>query len=54
VRVTARSLAWPCRLAMAAARAFGSAEFIGFLPWFFTTVWAPGVQASCGKAQTIL
>jgi hypothetical protein len=57
VLVTARSRAWPRRLAAApaaVARAFGSAEFIGFPPWFFATVWVPGVEASCGSAQTIL
>ena len=55
VVVTARSRACPRRLAAAAAAcAFGSAEFIGFPPWLFTTVWVPGVGDSCESALTIL
>jgi hypothetical protein len=54
VVVTARSRAWPRRLAAAAARVSGSAEFIGFPPWPCTTVWAPGVCGSCGSALTML
>jgi hypothetical protein len=52
VMVAARSRAWPRRLA--AARAFGSAGFIGFPPWLSTTVWVPGVWKTCETALSKL
>ena len=52
--VTARSRACPRRLAAAAKRASGSAEFIGFPFVVLTTVWAPGVGESCETALSIL
>ena len=52
--VTARSRACPRRLAAAANRASGCAEFIGFPFVVLTTVWVPGVGESCETALSIL